>query len=229
MKISAILAFVVCLMFVPVSMAQKKVAVKPFTTSGDYNGINMSSKESGDYYGMDVFLTESDGQLYAVVTTAEGGFSTPVLVEAKQSGKDMRTVEFTLPGENGDRKYKGTVSATRFSVVGSDGLKFVMKRECGNLTSNITMGKGGDYGGMEVYLAEGGGDSYVLVTVAEGVLKRPVLVPAKVSLKQGAIQGIDFELSGENGGRKFKGKLTKTGMTLTEGSDTLVLKSKCYK
>ena len=229
MKRSLIFAFAACLTFASVSMAQKKSDIRPFTTSGQYNGIGLSSKESGDYYGMDVFLTESDGQLYAVVTRAEGGFRTPVLVEAKQSGKDMRTVEFMLPDDNGNIKYKGTVTATGFNVVGSNGLKFPMKRGCGNLYSNITMGKGGDYGGTEVYLAEGGGDSYMLVTIAEGVMKRPVLVPAKVSLKQGVIQGMDFTLPGDNGERKFKAKLTATGTTLTEGGAKMALRSKCYK
>ena len=229
MKRTAILAFVLCLAFASVSMAQRKPVAKPFTTSGDYNGVHLSSKESGDYYGMDVFLTESDGQLYAVVTTVEGGFHTPVLVEAKQSGKDMRTVEFTMPDDNGNIKYKGTVTATGFNVVGSNELKFPMKRGCGNLFSDITMGKGGDYGGTEIYLAEGGGDSYVLVTIAEGVMKRPVLVPATVSLKGGQILGFDFTLPGDNGERKFKGKLTKTGMTLTEGGQQTALKTKCYK
>ena len=104
-----------------------------------------------------------------------------------------------------------------------------MKRGCGNLFSDITMGKGGDSGGIEVYLAEGGGDSYALVTIAEGVLKRPVLVPATVELKGGITLGFDFTLPGDNGDRKFKGKYTKIGMTLTEGGSKTVLKSKCYK
>ncbi len=229
MKRSVILASVLCLAFASASMAQKKAPPIPFTTSGDFNGIGLSSKESGDYYGMDVFLTESDGQLFAVVTTAEGGFSSPVLVEAKQSGKDMRTVEFTLHDDNGDRKFKGTVTATGFSVTRSDGLKYSMKRGCGHLYSDITMGKGGDYGGTEVYLAEGGGDSYVLVTIAEGVLKRPVLVRSEVAITKGMIKGFDFALPGDNGERKFKGKLTVAGLTLTEGGTKTVLKSKCYK
>ena len=229
MKKYTIFGFVMCLAFVSASVAQKKPAAKPFFTSGEYNGIQLSSKESGDYYGMEVFLTESDGQLFAVVTTVEGGFSTPVLVEAKQSGKDMRTVEFTLPDDNGPRTFKGTVTALGLNVTGSNGVKYTMKRTCGHVFSDITMGKGGDYGGTEVYLAEAGGDSYVLVTIAEGVMKRPVLVPAKVALKGGEILGFDFALPGDNGERKFKGKYTKTGMTLTEGGQTTALKSKCYK
>ena len=229
MKKYAIFGFVMCLAFVSVSMAQKKPAAKPFFTSGEYNGIHLSSKESGDYFGMEVFLTESDGQLFAVVTTVEGGFRTPVLVEAKQSGVGLRTVEFALPDDNGPRTYKGAVTALGFTVTGPNGVKFPMKRTCGHVFSDITMGKGGDYGGTEVYLAEGGGDSYALVTIAEGVMRRPVLVPATVSLNGGEILGFDFTLPGDNGERKFKGKYTKAGMTLTERSNTLVLKSKCYK
>lgn len=198
-----------------------------FTTSGFYKGIDLSSEESGDYYGIDVFLTESDGQLYALVSTAEGGFSTPVLVEAKQSGKDMRTIEFTLPDENGGRKLKGTVSAKHLTLDDYYGKKFVLKRECGNLSSDISMGEGGDYGGTEVYLTDAGGQWYALVTVAEGVLKRPVLVEANVTGDD--YDNIEFTLPGEDGGRKFQGKMTKTGMTLDESGTKLVLKEKCYK
>ena len=224
MKRPMFFALFACLVFASASIAQK-----PFTTSGYYDGIKMSSKESGDYVGMNVFLTESDGQLFAVVTTAEGGFSSPKLVEAKQTGKDMRGVEFTLPDDNGPRTFKGTVTALGFNVTGSNGVKYAMKRTCGSLFSDITMGKGGDYGGTELFLAEGGGDSYVLVTIAEGVMKRPVLVPAKMALKGGEILGFDYALPGDNGERKFTAKYTKTGLSLTEAGTTTALKSKCYK
>lgn len=214
-----------------VSIVGAQKTSQKFTTSGFYHGINLSSKESGDYYGIDMYLTESDGQLYALVTTAEGGFSTPVLVEAKTSGNDMRTVEFTLPDENnGGRKLKGTVSAAGFILNDYYGKKFVLKRECGNLSSNISVGSGGDYGGMEIYLTDAGGASYALVTIAEGVLKRPVLVEANVQYKNGyRDENFDFTLPGENGERKFKGKFTKTGMSINENGTPIVLKDKCYK
>ena len=230
MKRFTVLCFAICLAFASISYAQKKPVAKPFTTSGVYNGINLSSEESGDYYGINVYLTESDGQLYALVTTAEGGFSLPVLVEAKTSGKDMRTVEFTLPDEdNGDRKLKGTVSATSLTLNDYQGKKFVLKRGCDNLYSNIAVGSSGDYGGMEVYITDAGGPWYALVTVAEGVLMRPVLVEVNVAVKNGALGDFDFSLPGENGARKFKGQFTKTGITLTESGTRTVLKTKCYK
>jgi hypothetical protein len=210
-----------------VSIAAETTSQK-FTTSGFYQGIGLSSEESGDYYGINVYLTESDGQLFALVLTAEGGFSTPKLVEAKVSGKDMRTVEFTLPNENnGDRKLKGTVSAKNLTLDDYYGKKFVLKRGCGNLSGNISTGNGDDYGGMEVYVTDAGGQWFALVTVAEGVLKRPVLVEAEVTGND--FDRIQFTLPDENGGRKFKGKMTKNGMTLTERGTNLVLKDKCYR
>lgn len=227
MKKFTVLCFAICLAFVSVSEAQKKPVAKPFTTSGFYQGIRLSSMESGDYYGMNVFLTESDGQWYALVSTAEGGFSEPVLVEAKVSGKDMRTVEFTLPNENGDRKFKGVVSAKALTFKDENGTE-TLKRECGFLSSNISVGSGGDYGGMEVFLHDMAGRMYALVTVAEGVLMRPVLTAAEVTGEY-PNQRIEFTLPGDNGNRKFTGTLTKTGMNLNEGGTRIVLKDKCYK
>lgn len=206
-----------------VSISALPKSSQKFTTSGFYKGIDLSSEESGDYFGIDVFLTESDGQLYALVTTAEGGFSKPVLVEAKQSGKDMRTVEFVLPDENGDRKLKGTVSANNLRL-DSD---FMLKRECGGLYSDISMGEGGDYGGTEIFLTDAGGQWFALVTTAEGVLQPPVLVEAKVAGKN--FDKVKFTLPNENGERKFTGTITKTGLTLDEAGTKTILKNKCYK
>lgn len=214
---------------VSISAAQK--TFQKFTTSGFYNGIGIGS-QSGDPGGMSVFLTESDGQLYALAMTAAGDFFTPVLLEAKASGKDMRTIEFTLPADNNynaGAKYRGTVSAAGLTFV-SDGSKEVLKRNCGFLVSDLTVGSGGDYGGMEVFLTDAGGTWYALVTIAEGVLKRPVLVEVKAGLnRDNSLNTVEFTLPGENGGRKFTGKVTKTGMTLNEGGTAIVLKDKCYK
>jgi hypothetical protein len=210
--------------------ATPKTAAK-FTTSGYFDGIEMTSKESGDYGGTSVYLTESDGQLYALVMTAAGDYFTPVLVEAKASGKDLRTIEFTLPEPNnydGKSKYKGTVSAAGLTLVDEDS-KDLLKRECGYLVSNIAVGSGGDYGGMEVFLTDAGGTWYALVTVADGVLMRPVLTEVKTRLKNSALDTIEFTLPNENGGRKFTGKVTRTGLMLNEGGTQLVLKDKCYK
>ena len=131
------------MLFVSSAAAQKATPAKKFTTSGYYDDIEMTSKESGDYGGMSVYLTESDGQMFALVTVAEGAIFEPVLVEAKVSGKDMRTVEFTLGNENGDRKIKGTVSAAGLSL-GNSGTRSMLKRGCANTYSNISVGSGGD-------------------------------------------------------------------------------------
>lgn len=211
-----------------VSISAAPKTSQKFTTSGFYRGINLSSEESGDYFGIDVFLTESDGQLYALVSTAQGGFSTPVLVEAKASGRDMRTIEFTLPDENeGGIKLKGTVSAKNFTLDDYQGSKFVLKRDCGHLSSDISMGEGGDYGGMEVFLTDAGGQWFALVTIAQGVLMKPVLVEPNVTGEN--YDNIEFTLSGDNGERKFTGKITKTGLVLDEDGTKTVLKDKCYK
>jgi hypothetical protein len=223
MKKKLVLCLAVSLFFVLSASAQKTSGSQKFTTSGFYNGIEMTSKESGDYGGTAVYLTESDGQLYALVMTAEGAIFDPVLVEAKQSGKDMRTVEFTLPGENGDRKFKGTVSAAGLKLDGGE----MLKRQCANTYSDISMGSGGDYGGMEVYLTDAGGSWFALVTIAEGVLMKPVLVEAKVTGKN--FDKVEFTLPNENGNRKFTGTIAKTGMTVSESGTRSVLKNKCYK
>ena len=199
-----------------------------FPTSGYFDGIEMTSEESGDYGGTSVFLTESDGQMFALVIIAEGVPLTPVLVEAQVSGKDMRTIEFTLPNENGDRKFKGVVSAKGLTFDWEDS-KEVLKRECGFLASDISMGNGGDYGGTEIFLTDAGGQWFALVTVAEGVLKRPVLVEVDMKLKNFAADTFEFTLPNENGERKFKGKVTKNGMTLTESGTAMTLDNKCYK
>ncbi len=207
-----------------VSISAAPKTSQRFTTSGFYRGIDLSSEESGDYYGIDVFLTESDGQLYALVSTAQGGFSNPVLVEATASGKDLRTIEFTLPDENnGDVKLKGTVSAKNFTLDDYQGSKFVLKRDCGSLSSDISMGEGGDYGGMEVFLIDAGGQWFALVTIAQGVFMKPVLVEANVTGEN--YDKIEFNLED----RKFKGTISNSGMTLSESGNRSVLKTRCYK
>lgn len=222
----SLLGLMLCLLFVSAVTAQKKPAQK-FTTSGFYNGIEMTSAESGDYGGLAVYLTESDGQLFALVTKAEGTIFNPVLVEAKVTTKDMRGIEFTLPNENGDRKYKGTVSSTGLTLTDSDGTKMILKRSCANSYSNIALGSGGDYGGNEVYITDSGGSWFALVTIAEGILLRPVLVPANVTGKN--YDKIAFTLPGENGERKFTGTIMKTGLTLIESGTRSLLKAKCYQ
>lgn len=201
--------------------AKGKIAQK-FTTSGSYDGISVGT-ESGDYGGMAVYLTESDAQLYALVTVAEGDFFDPVLVEANLSGREMRGFEFVLPDDSGGRPVKGVVTAAGLKLATGE----LLKRRCGGTYSNISVGPGGDYGGMEVYLTDAGGRWFALVTAAEGVLLRPVLVEAKVTGKN--FDKIEFTLPDESGDRTFKGTITKSGMTLNADGTLLVLKEKCYK
>lgn len=203
--------------------AQNKTAPKPFSTSGDYNGIGMSSKESGDYFGISIYLTQSANDTFALVTEAPGGtINDPVLVKAKMSGKDMRTIEFTLPGDNGDRQFKGTVGATSLTTKYFEKSR-VLKRECGATFSNMSTGEGGDVGGMEIYVTDSAGSWFVLVSEAEGELKDPVLVPAEVTGKN--YEKIAFTL----GSRKINATRGTTTLTLNEGGTKTVLKQKCYK
>src|SRR5438067_1100319 len=106
-----------------VTLAQKPGgAAKPFFTSGFYDGIHMTSKESGDYGGISVYLTQSGDQTFALVSIAEGAIMGPVLVPVKVSGKDMRTVEFVYDSPNYGRKLtlKGTVRADGLMLSGYD-------------------------------------------------------------------------------------------------------------
>src|SRR5437868_15523910 len=113
------LLFAINLLLVNSANAQSTTA-KTFTNSGWFDGIKMTSKESGDYGGMSVYLTESDGQMYALVTISEGMPLDPVLVEAKVSGKDMRTVEFkySSPSYGRDLNLKGTILANGLRLAG---------------------------------------------------------------------------------------------------------------
>ncbi|HQZ95203.1 MAG TPA: hypothetical protein PLP21_02740 [Pyrinomonadaceae bacterium] len=211
----------VCLVIVSSAAAQKKPAA--FSTSGYYEGIKMSSRESGDSYGISIYLTQSANDTFALVTEAPGGtINSPVLVKAKMTGKDMRTIEFTLPGDNGDRQFKGIVAAASLTTKYFD-KKIVLKRACGGTFSNISTGSGGDVGGMEFYITDSGGNWFVLAAEAEGELKDPVLVPAEVTGKN--YDKISFSL----GDRKFTGTRGTTVLTLNEGGTKTVFKQKCYK
>lgn len=220
-SIVCMLAFAV---FTSPASAQKKGAAKPFYTSGFYNGIEMSSKESGDYFGISIYLTQSANDTFALVTEAPGGtINDPVLVKAKMSGKDMRNIEFSLPGDNGERKFKGTVSATGLTMDYSD-KKRVLKRQCGRTFSNVAGGvNGGDVGGTEVYITDSGGNWFALVSIAEGEMGEPVLVPAEVTGKN--YDKIAFTAHGN----KVTGTIGRTSMTLSQDGTRLVLKSKCYQ
>src|SRR5206468_8255499 len=139
---------------------------KPFFTSGFYNGIEMTSKESGDYGGISVYLAQSSDETFALVSIAEGAIMSPVLVPVKVSGKDMRTVEFVYDSPNYGRKLtlKGTVRADGLLLSGYDEKPKLLRRKCADTYSDISVGKqSGDYGGTEVYLTDAGGTWYALV------------------------------------------------------------------
>jgi hypothetical protein len=116
------------LLFTPAA-AQKgaRATAKTFYTEGVFSDIKAG--EGGDYGGMQVYLTDSDGQFYAVVTVAEGVLHPPVLVKA-QVDIDSRKVEFSLPGEGGARKFKGQVTAGGLTLTEEGGEKHMLKRKC---------------------------------------------------------------------------------------------------
>ncbi len=230
MKKSVVLFFAISLFLVVSANAQN--LAKTFTNSGWFDGIKMTSKESGDYGGMSVYLTESDGKMYALVTVSEGMPLDPVLVEANVTGKGMRTVDFkySSPSYGRELKLKGTILANGLRLGGYADKPELLPRKCSPTYSDITVDKkSGDYGGMEVFLTDNAGAWFALVTVAEGVLMRPVLVKAEVTGKD--YDKITFTLPNENGGRKFTGTLSSKAGTLTlhEGGTRTVLKAKCYK
>ena len=107
--------------------AQKK-GPRPavFHTEGVFSSI--AAGEGGDYGGMQVYLTDSDGQFYATVTIAQGVLLPPVLVKVK-ANVEQRKIEFELPGGDAPRKFTGTVAADGLTLF-EDGEKVFLKRIC---------------------------------------------------------------------------------------------------
>ncbi len=122
-----------CCMLLPLlvtpAAAQKGAGArqKTFYTEGIFSDIKAG--EGGDYGGMQVYLTDSDGQFYALVTIAEGVLLPPVLVKA-QVDVDSRKVEFSLPNEGGERKFTGQVTAGGLALTEAGGGKRFLKRKC---------------------------------------------------------------------------------------------------
>lgn len=123
-----VLCCVICLSLVSLTSAQqhKGGKTRAFNTSGTYSDITVG--QGGDYGGMEIYLTDSDGQFYATVTVAEGVLLAPVLVKV-QVQIEARKIAFTLPNENGSRKFTGTVSANGLSLV-ENGERRFLKRKC---------------------------------------------------------------------------------------------------
>jgi len=104
---------------------QKRSQAKTFHTEGVFS--NITAGEGGDYGGMQIYLTDSDGQFYATVTIAQGVLLPPVLVKVK-ADVETRKIEFELPGDS-PRKFTGTVTAEGLMLMeGSE--KIVLKRIC---------------------------------------------------------------------------------------------------
>jgi hypothetical protein len=114
-----------CLLAASGAHAQKRSGPKTFHPEGVFG--NIKAGEGGDYGGMQVYLTDSDGQFYATVTIAQGVLLPPVLVKVK-ANVEQRKIEFELPGD-GPRKFTGTVSAAGLTLT-EGGEKIFLKRKC---------------------------------------------------------------------------------------------------
>lgn len=121
----SVLFCALCLFVSSSAHAQKKSAPKTFHTEGVFSSI--TAGEGGDYGGMQVYLTDSDGQFYATVTIAQGVLMPPVLVKVK-ADVETRKIEFELPGDS-PRKFTGTVTAQGLTLMeGTE--KTFLKRQC---------------------------------------------------------------------------------------------------
>lgn len=117
-----------CLLAVSTASAQRASKSESFHTEGVFS--NIAAGPEGDYGGMQVYLTDSDGQFYATVTIAQGVLLPPVLVKVRVQ-VEQRKIEFTLPDGEGSRKFTGTVSADGLTLL-EDGNKIFLKRKCLN-------------------------------------------------------------------------------------------------
>ena len=71
----SILVCALCLLVFPSAYAQKRSQPKAFHTEGVFSNITVG--DGGDYGGMQVYLTDSDGQFYSTVTIAQGVLPSP--------------------------------------------------------------------------------------------------------------------------------------------------------
>jgi hypothetical protein len=121
-----VLCCALCLIACSAAPAQRKPAPRTFHTEGVFS--NIKATEGGDYAGMQVYLTDADGQFYATVTIAQGVLLPPVLVKVK-ADVDARRVEFEIPSGDETRKFTGTVTAEGLNLV-EGGEKIFLKRTC---------------------------------------------------------------------------------------------------
>ena len=121
-----VLCCALCLLTASIAVAQGGAKSHPFHTEGVFS--NITAGPGGDYGGMQIYLTDSDGQFYAAVTVAQGVLLPPVLVKV-QVQVETRKIEFTLPGAEGGRKFTGTVSAAGLTLFEGQTKSF-LKRTC---------------------------------------------------------------------------------------------------
>ena len=121
-----VLCIAFCLLTASTAAAQKADKSKTFHTEGVFS--NITAGEGGDYGGMQVYLTDSDGQFYATVTIAEGVLLSPVLVKVKVQ-VEQRKIEFTLGSGDDARKFTGTVTAEGLTLT-ENGERRFLKRKC---------------------------------------------------------------------------------------------------
>ena len=122
----SVLVCALCLLVFSSASAQKRSQPKTFHTEGVFS--NIAAGEGGDYSGMQIYLTDSDGQFYATVTIAQGVLLAPVLVKVKVQVEERR-IEFELPDGDAARKFTGTVTAEGLTL-NEGGNKIVLKRIC---------------------------------------------------------------------------------------------------
>lgn len=128
MRRSVLIAVVCCLCLSAVwhASARQNSRKQSFHTEGVFG--NIKAGPGGDYGGMQIYLTDADGQFYAAVTIAEGVLLPPVLVKV-QAQVEERKIQFLLPGGDGARKFNGTVTAEGLTLL-EDGEKIFLKRIC---------------------------------------------------------------------------------------------------
>jgi hypothetical protein len=115
-----------CLLTFSVASAQRPSPSKTFHTEGVFS--NIAATEGGDYAGMQIYLTDADGQFYATVTIAQGVLLPPVLVKVKAQ-VEARRIEFEIPSGDATRKFTGVVTADALTLI-EDGNRIALKRKC---------------------------------------------------------------------------------------------------
>ena len=99
------LACVMCLISMPVALAQKHHTRPEVNVGGVYDNLTVG-KESGDLEGMRVVILAAGGAYRAIVQIAQGGAEDPKPEFVDVEAKGMN-VSFTV----GEQKFSGTVSA----------------------------------------------------------------------------------------------------------------------